>query len=445
MQAVVIGGSMAGLLAARVLSDHFQTVTIIERDPLPDSPQQRRGVPQGRHTHGLLASGSGIIEQLFPGIWGTLVSDGAVDGDVVASSRWFFEGGFLARPASTDLRGLLMSRPMLEDAVRRRVLALPNVQRMENAAVEALTVDDRKQRVTGVRVGKESLIADLVVDATGRGSRSPRWLEEIGFPKPAEEQVQVSICYTTRVFRRRENDLDGDLAVIIPSTPVSKCGGVMLAQEGNRWTVTIFTHFGSPVPEDLDQFREAARCLPSTLLYDVIRDAEPIGDAAATRFPASVRKRYERLDRFPAGYLVFGDAICSFNPIYGQGMSVAALEAVELKKTLESNAPDLARAFFRRAAKVIDNPWSIAAGSDLRIPETVGPRTGAVKFINWYLAKLHKAAHTDPVAAVAFLRVANLLAPPPSLMSPAIASRVLLASLRPSKSTPEKMRAAAAG
>lgn len=438
--AIVMGGSMAGLLAARVLSDHYQQVTLIERDPFPAQPQQRRGVPQGRHTHGLLASGRSVLERFFPGITQALVNSGAHFGDIVADSRWFFEGACLAR-VPTDLKGLLLTRPMLEGAVRERVLAIPGITRRDNTAVEGLVASERSDRVAGVRAGGQTLAADLVVDATGRGSRTPQWLEAMGYEKPREEAVQIALGYTTRFFRRRTTDLEGDTAVIIPSTPEGKCGGVMLAQEGDRWTVTLFSHFGNYAPEDLPGFIEFARNLPAPYIHQVVQRAEPLGDAATTRFPASIRRRYEKLQRFPAGYLVFGDAMCSFNPIYGQGMSVAALEAVELEKSLGANDRDLAKTFFRRAAKVVDIPWSIAAGNDLRMPEAIGPRTAGVRFVNWYMSKLHKAAHSDPVPALAFHRVGNLLAPPPSVMHPRVAVRVLWRNMRRSTSAPQPQEA----
>jgi 2-polyprenyl-6-methoxyphenol hydroxylase-like FAD-dependent oxidoreductase len=432
--AIVFGGSMGGLLAARVLSDHFERVSLVERDALPALAEQRRGVPQGRHTHGLLASGRNVLEKLFPGISEALLKAGAVTGDIVRDSRWFFEGACLSRPPS-GLNGLLMTRPLLEAAVRERVLAHPKVVRRDELAVEELVVDRKSGRVTGVRASGEALLGDLVVDATGRGSRSPQWLEELGYKKPLEEVVQVGLGYTTRFFRRKPTDLNGDTAVVIPPTPKGKRGGVMLAQEGDRWTVTLIAHFGNYAPEDLDGFIAFASTLPAPYIHEVVSRNEPLGETASARFPASVWRRYELLQRFPAGYLVFGDAICSFNPIYGQGMSVAALQAVELERTLACSDGDsaLAKTFFCRAAKVVEIPWSIAVGADLRIPETVGRRTTGVKLVNWYISKLHKAAHADPVAALAFHRVGNLLAPPPSIMRPRVAIRVLWENLRPSR------------
>lgn len=427
--AVVIGGSMAGLLATRVLAEHYEQVTLVERDAFPLEVVHRRGVPQGRHTHGLLVSGVQVLERFFPGIWNELIEGGAVRGDIASDSRWFLEGGCL-RKFPSGLHGLLMSRPFLESKVRRHVLRLTNVRTREGCDVEGLATTEDYQRVTGIKTAGEIVPADLVVDATGRGSHSPQWLEAMGYAKPPEERVEIAMGYTTRLFRGSLLDLDGDGAVIIPPTPEGKRAGAMLAQEGDRWTVTLISYFGNYAPAELEGFIEFARNLSAPYIYEVIRQAEPISEPASARFPASVRRRYEKLDRFPAGFVVFGDAISSFNPMYGQGMSVAALEAVELADTIGRGPSDIGRRFFRRAARVVDIHWSIVVGSDLRIPETIGPRNAGVTFINWYMAKLHKAAHHDPVVALAFHKVGNLLAPPASVMNPRISARVLWGNLR---------------
>ncbi|MGA8595255.1 MAG: NAD(P)-binding protein [Bryobacteraceae bacterium] len=435
--AIVIGGGMGGLVAARVLSDHFERVTLIDRDRFPEVGRQRRGVPQGVHTHGLLASGRRVLENLFPGISDELIESGVPAGDVLADSRWFFEGACLSRCAS-GLNALLLSRPLLEGTVRKRLFAIPNIEVLENSVVEGLAVSRDNRRVLGVRVqasgdkpaSGDTISAELVVESTGRSSHSTAWLESIGFAKPKEEKVEVAIAYTTRLFRRRRDHLNGDYAVVIQPTPQGKRGGVMLAQEDDRWTVTLIGHFGQVAPSELSGFIEFARTLPAPFIHEVISEAEPIGDAFTARFPASLRRRYEKLKSFPEGYLVFGDAICSFNPIYGQGMSAAAQQAQAFEQSLTEGDENLAHRFFERASKIVDIPWKIAVGSDLRIPETIGPRNAGARFVNWYVAKLHKAAHRDPEASVAFLKVANLLAPPPSIMHPRIAMRVLLGNLR---------------
>ena len=270
----------------------------------------------------------------------------------------------------------------------------------------------------------------MVVNAAGRASHGLAWLAALGYPKPEQERVEIALAYTTCHFRRDPADLNGDIVAVIPPTPTGKRGGVIAAQEGDRWTVTLTSHFGHSAPMDPDGFREYARTLPSPDIYEVIRNAEPVDEPQTARFPASLRQRYERLDRFPVGYLVFGYAICNFNPIYGQGMSVAALQAIALRQSLQRHAPArLAKAFFSAAAKVVDIPWSIVVGNDLRMPEAVGQRTVGMRFANWYIAKLHKAAHRDAVLSLAFHRVANLLEPPPSLMHPRLVWRVAKASI----------------
>lgn len=434
--AAVIGGSIAGLLAARVLSERFTTVTIIERDALPEGCEHRRGTPHARHSHGLLAGGQDCLEKLLPGLSAGLLRAGAVNGDVARDVRWFNHGACLRRFRSC-MEGQLMSRPLLEATIRNRVLAIANVRSIQGYGVQGLLHTADRRRITGIRMPGGMLYADLVVDATGRGSRTPQWLEAMGYEKPVEERVQVALGYTTRLFRRRPRDLDGDVAAVIVPTPEGKRGGAMLAQEGERWTVTLFSHFGNYAPEALDGFIEFSRTLQAPYIYDVIRNAEPVGEPASFRFPANLRRRYERLTRFPEGLLVFGDAISSFNPVYGQGMSVAAQEALELTEALnytaERDAGGLAREFFGRASKVVDVPWQIAVGNDIRMPETEAPRSASVNLVNWYMGKLLKAAHTDETVALAFHRVLNLVAPPPSLMRPRIASRVLWRNLFPAR------------
>jgi 2-polyprenyl-6-methoxyphenol hydroxylase-like FAD-dependent oxidoreductase len=419
---------MAGLLAARVLADHYREVVLLERDCLPTAPDQRRGVPQGRHAHGVLAAGRRGLETLFPGFSDGLIAQGALPGDVVRDSRWFLEGGCLSR-CDSGLDALLSSRPFLEFAVREGVLRLPNVKLLQDRAVNELVTTPDRRRVTGIKTDSELLAADLVVDTAGRGSRSPQWLEAMGYEKPVEERIEIGLGYTTRWFRRRPEHLSGDVAAVIPPTPSGKRGGVMLAQENDRWIVTLITHFQNCAPGDLEGFIAFTKTLPAPYIYQVVRTAEPVGEATTARFPASVWRRYDKLKHFPEGYLVFGDAISSFNPRYGQGMSVAALEALELQQVLATDFQSPARKFFARAAKVIATPWTVAANNDLRMAEARGRRTLASRLINWYMARLFRAAHRDPVLALAFHRVANLIAPPPSVMRPGMAWRVLKGNL----------------
>ena len=194
--------------------------------------------------------------------------------------------------------------------------------------------------------------------------------------------------------------------------------------------VTLAGILGDHPPTDPDGFLDFARSLQFPDIYEAIRDAEPLDDPVAFRFPASVRHRYERLSRFPDGLLVVGDAVCSFNPIYGQGMSVAALEALTLRRHLERGTEPQPRRWFRDLARVVDVPWEMAAGGDLVFPGVQGRRTAKIRLISTYLARLHAAAAHDANLATAFVRVAGLVAEPASLLHPGVASRVMRASLR---------------
>ena len=427
---------MAGLLAARALTDHFEQVTLLEQDIFPAPGVNRKGVPQGKHTHVLLELGRQIMERYLPGLTDELTRLGAVRiADVSLNVRWFHSDGY-HQPGASGLTGVGVSRPTLEAAVRARVLALPNVQAVENCNVLGLVTTADNSRVTGVRLvnrqaghNEETMLAELVVDASGRGSRSPAWLEELGYSRPAEEKVRIGMGYTSCYYRRHPDHIPGLNGIVLLATPPDKRLGVMLAQDGNRWVVTIGGYLGDHAPTDFQGFLEAARRLPVPDIYDVIKNAEPCGQPVAYKFPANLRHCYEKLARFPKGYLVLGDALCSFNPIYGQGMTVAALEAEALGACLANGRNHLAKHFLAKANKIIDVSWSAAVGNDLGFAEVTGPRTPLVRFLNWYLSKLHLAAHNDAQVSNAFLKVINMVAPPPSLMQPQIVWRVIKENL----------------
>jgi hypothetical protein len=267
------------------------------------------------------------------------------------------------------------------------------------------------------------LPADLVVDATGRGSRAPRWLTELGYPAPAEETLKVDLGYTSRHYRIAPDGLDGDLAIIIGPTLAQPRGGVIQVQEGDQTIVTLFGILGDHPPTDDAGYQAFADSLPLPFVADAIRTAEPLDPPVLYRYPGSTRHRYDKLRRFPAGFLVIGDALCSFNPMYGQGMSVAAVEVMRLRDELARGLDPLR--FFRAVKGIIDSPWQIATGGDLAFPGVEGPRPAMVRFVNRYLARLHAAAEHDANLSIAFIRVTNLLAPPPSLLRPSVALRVL--------------------
>jgi 2-polyprenyl-6-methoxyphenol hydroxylase-like FAD-dependent oxidoreductase len=440
---VVIGASMGGLLAARALADFYGRVTVLERDTFPVTDIPRKGVPQGKHAHGLLARGRAVIEDFFPGWTDEVVGCGGVRGDIAGDVNWIGHGVTI-KSAPSDLIGLLAARPVLEGNVRRRLLALPNVRAIERCAVQGLVADDGRAAIRGVRVkvdnaAEQTIDADLVVDASGRGSSSPSWLESLGYRRPPEEKIDIGIGYTTRVYRRHKTDLGGKLAVVVAGSGPNWRNGTILFQTEDRWIVSIGGYFGDHAPDDNRLFAAYAGSLPTPDIHDIVAHAEPLTDFVSYRYPCNLRRRYERLKRFPNGYLVFGDAMCSFNPVYGQGMTVAAQEAALLQQCLGDGDADLARRFFKAARTAIDIPWNIAVGNDLRHPQVQGPRSPKVRFINWYIGKLHTAARRDAVLANAFLKVANLTMPPTGLLHPSVMMRVLWGNFR------QRSRMSAAG
>src|SRR5258708_6566092 len=435
--AIVIGASMGGVLAARALADHYGEVTMVERDALPQTYEPRKGVPQGRRAHGLLARGREVLEQLFPHFTEGMVADGAVSGDILDECVWVKYGVYLYNARSNRV-GLAVSRPMLEGGVRRRLLQLPNVRLRERCNVLEAVFDRAKGRVAGVRVrdgseGPETMSADLVVDASGRGSSSPAWLEALGYATPRQEEIKVNIGYLTRQYRRKPEHLCGKKGAIVAACQPDWRFGAILAQEGNRWIVSLGGYLGDRVQADDAGFLEFARSLPKPEIFEVIRDAEPLCPLMPYQFSANLRRHYEELSRFPEGFLVYGDALCSFNPVYGQGMTVACVESLALNECLLAGAQGIARRLFRAASRLIDTPWQIAVGSDLQHTRVEGKRTAAVRFINWYIAKLYQAAQSDAVLATRFLKVANLIQQPGTLLSPALAFRVWKGNRKPTQ------------
>lgn len=434
-RAVVLGGSLAGLLAAKVLAAHFAEVVVVDRDPLDvDLQAPRRGVPQGKHTHGLLVSGLQAIDAVVPGFASGVLARGGQHGDVGDRTRWHLGGGSLVRFES-GLVGLLASRTLIESEVRRLVARTPGITWLGDRDIIGLTATSSGDRVTGVTVSgrrtpdgisgeQVDVRGDLVVDATGRGSRAPVWLAELGYAAPAESVVPVGITYVTRLFRAREgvlDDLDGE---VIGTEPGVSRGGVALRQEGDLWTVTLAGLHGEQPPTDLARFTRYAAELPTPGLGEIAARCEPIGEAMVYRFPSSRWRHWEKLPRRPEGFLVIGDAVCSFNPVYGQGMSSAGLQARALDTLLAHGVEDLPRRAAEAFATVVAVPWALATGGDRRSPGM--PRKPLPeRLLDRYLDRLLRVARTDQAVAGAFLRVLNLLAAPPSLLSPAVAWRVV--------------------
>jgi 2-polyprenyl-6-methoxyphenol hydroxylase-like FAD-dependent oxidoreductase len=426
--AVVLGGSMGGLLATRALAGLHDEVVVLDRDVVPPGPEHRRGVPQSRHFHTLLPRGAQVLDEMFPGLVGQLVADGAPRADFARANLVL--GGYEFTRADTGAPAVQVTRSLLESAVRARVTALPGVSALTGC--EAVGPVFERGRVTGVRVVRdgeeEVLAADLVVDATGRGGRARSWLEEMGYPVPVEEKIAVDAAYVSRLVRLTEPF--PDQLVLVGPVPDRPTGFALAEQEGDRWMLTAVGVGGAHPPLDERAYLEFLRAAAPPGVFRVIESAEPLTEPRLHRFPTSLRRRYERLREFPPGLLVFGDALCSFNPIYGQGMTVAALEAEALRRCLRRGRRDLARRFFREAARIVDPVWRLNAGGDLALPQVPGHRPVVTRLLNRYVARLQRAAVHDPALARAFIRVTGLLDAPTTLTRPDVAARVAVGNLR---------------
>lgn len=421
--AVVFGASIAGLLTARVLSEHFQQVTLLDKDSLPQKPVHRRYVPQSHHIHALLPNGREAMSELFPGFEEEMIARGAARGDP-GRRAIMIVGGKRHCERDTNVRGLLASRLLVEDVLRSRVRTLANVHVLD--ATETVGFLNEGSAVTGLRLrsaeGERDLAADLVIDCSGRGSRTPAWIKALGFDPPEEEELRIDMRYRTRHFRLPPGE--EPFILVIAATPQCPRGGVMAYQENGLYLCTIGGYNGDACADDLDSYLAFAKTLPSPALYEWLSKSEAVDEMKSYGMPSNLRRRYEKLRAFPAGLLVLGDAMCSFDPIYGQGMSVSALEARRLRDWLARPGAS-ALQWFRMAAQIIDSPWAIATGGDAYVMGLPQARKGLAGLINRYLERLHARATTDPIVADAFMRVSGLYEPPPALLRPGVAWRVL--------------------
>jgi 2-polyprenyl-6-methoxyphenol hydroxylase-like FAD-dependent oxidoreductase len=449
-RAVVIGGSMAGLVAARVLADHFDEVTVVERDSISDElVEPRKGVPQGRHLHALLARGGQALERMFPGLREGAMKEGALLLDWGRDMAWYHFGGWKMRMPNSGIDLLCSSRPFLESQVRRRLFALPNVRRLDRHDVTGFQATADRSRLTGVTVvarddddgdapeGGTILEADLVVDAGGRGSKALGWLEALGYAKPPESSVRVQVGYASRIYRLADpGQFDWRGLYVLGAPPESRRLGAIFPIENGRAIVVLGGLLGDYAPDDEDGFLRFAATLPANAVEPALRAMEPLSDISTYRFPAHRRRHYERLERLPEGFVVTGDALVSFNPLYGQGMTTACLDAELLDECLSEqrrkhgagSIHGLSRRFQAGAARIAMTPWLLATSEDFRFPDVEGERPPGYPALRWYTERVHRAARVDPVVHRSFLRVMHMLAGPETLFDPRVAWRVLRAT-----------------
>jgi 2-polyprenyl-6-methoxyphenol hydroxylase-like FAD-dependent oxidoreductase len=461
-RAVVVGGGVAGMLAARVLGDHFQEVVVIERDRYPGGAENRPGVPQARHLHFMLKRGLTVAEELFPGLTEDLLAAGCPRVDQGRDFRILYRSGW-SPTLPCDLDILSFTRPVFEAALRRRLMADGRVGCREGTEVTALELDAAGRCVIGVRVqprgarggpAGETLAADLVVDASGRNSPAPEWLTAASFPAPEEVSVDAMWGYATRLYEPTPGfSADWRILFMMNRPPDQPRAGIIQGVEGNRWIVTIAGVMEDYPPTDERGFLEFARSLRSPELYEAIQHARPVSDIWGYRRTDNRLRRFDRSSRAPERFIALGDAVCAFNPVYAQGMTLAALGAVELGRTLrEARGLDgLARRFQRRLARAISGPWAMATGEDLRWPATRGGRiTPKTRFLHWYIDQVIQLIPSSAEVYRRFQRVNHMLEPAGALFHPAVALPILRQSLaaafsRSGNRVPEKAGEAVVG
>lgn len=444
MKAVVIGGGLAGTLAAAALAHHGQ-VTIVEPDELADQPTARPGTPQARHAHLLWSGGARHIETLLPGTHERWLTAGAHRLGLPDQLVSLLAPGWLPRIAEQQYL-ISASRDLIDWGIRHQALRNPQITLRSGVRVVGLLGHARQ--IHGVRIADRAggasseLPADFVIDATGRGSRARQWLTACGLA-PAEEQVVDSgLAYATRIFRMPDA-VPTDFPIVNvqadPSQPGPGQTSIVVPLENRRWLVTLSGTRGGHPPADDEQFVKFAQSVRHPIVGDLIAAAEPISPVYRSHSTINRRYRYERLPTWPAGFLVIGDAVATYNPIYGQGMSVAAHHAVALHQALAHRGPDpaITAKLQRRIARIVTSAWSMATSQDLRYPDAIGSQPGrAERLLQGYVDRLMRTALVQPTATRALIDTFTLSAPMTRLLSPAVVLRTLRGPTTPAPRDP---------
>ena len=415
---------MAGLCAARILSDAYENVNIVERDELPDEPVARNGAPQTSHPHALLEPGRATFEDLFPGFGEDLLGEGGLLIDALSDIKWYDEEDFVA-DGSERSPMYAASRPLYEHVVRQHVRSIDNIHvRDQYRFVNYVTDADS---IAGVDVrdddGDERRIdTDLIVDATGRTSRTPQFLDDLGYDEPSVDEVSIDVRYSTMRIERPPSDRR--LFFVPPSAPRTR-GTYIIPIEDNQWEVLLQGVHGDEPPREPEEVVEFLESLPVGELSQLVETFPQTSDGLHQYpFPSNLGRRYEELDEFPTGLVVTGDAVASFNPIYGQGMSVAALDALVLHHALaEGDRENLTKRYFDELTDILDPVWQISVGSDFTFEQTTGPKPFGTDLTNRYLSRLIRKGHSDPVLRTEVCRVLILAQPPSTLFRPSVVWR----------------------
>jgi 2-polyprenyl-6-methoxyphenol hydroxylase-like FAD-dependent oxidoreductase len=432
-RAIIIGGGISGKLAARVLSDSYREVLILERDQEPTGPLPRKGAPQGQHLHALLHAGEYGLEELFPGITEEFYRNGAIKINSTVDLSWFHHGAWKLR-YDGGYRTTLQTRPHLEWHIEQYIKRIPNIVIQYDQVVQDFSYDEEQNRIVGIHVKDQTgtvhtFSADLVVDASGVSSLSHTWFTNRGFDIP-EEKVDIHLRYISKQFMLPDNqDRDWKIKMVYPHPPHEKIGGTISKVEGNRYIVTIMGYHHAVNDKDVvkdDGFIELSKKLPKLDIYQELIGSTSVTKTSIYRIPHIIWRRFDKVVNLPKGLLLIGDTICRIDPVFGQGMSIAILEALALRKLLQNGADNkLPASFHKTAAKIISPIWNMVITEDFRYPATNGKKPFGLSIQQWYAKNIFQLSSQNQEVYNAFVKVMNLVRPITSLMKPKIIKSVL--------------------
>ncbi len=435
-KAIIIGGGISGKLAARVLSDYFQEVILLERDDEPIGPFPRKGARQGEHLHALLHAGHYGLEELFPGITENFYASGAVKINSTKDLAWFHHGVWKLRYDS-GYTTTLQTRPHLEWHIEKYIKSILNISIQYNQVVKNLLYNEKENLVYGVEI-KDSdgttttLMADLIVDSSGAGSISTSWLEKLGTYIPSEK-VEIGLSYVSQSFCLPENkDRDWKIKLVYPNPPVEKIGGTISKVEGNRYIVTLIGYQNvinvKEIMKNECGFLELAKKLPKLDIYQEITEGIPLSKPSVFQVPAIIWKRFDKVQQLPKGLLVIGDTVCRIDPVFGQGMSIAVLEAIALQKEFRDGNDTLQNRitrYHKKVAQIIAPIWSMVITEDFRYPEISGKKPFGLLIQQWYARHIFILSSKNQDIYDSFIKVMNLIQPMTILLKPTIFNKIL--------------------
>lgn len=430
-RAIVIGYSFAGKLAARVLADVFQEVVVFEKDSKPTKPEPRKGIPQSHHPHVLLKRGEALLESLFPNFVDDLLKSGSVEFDFIKDIYWVHHGRLKTREGD-GFRQLSQSRPLLEWVLQTRLEDYPNIKVEYETKVEALVWSDKENRVNGVLENEKAddatsvIEAELIVDATGAAALFEQAFKQKGIPLPKKEEIEIGLSYTSqRIKWQGDEKRHFQAHILYPDPPRSERGGILYPLENREWMATLISYGRDPAPTDPDGFKEFARSLAEPHLYEILTESEFLSNARTYSFPMQLRRRLDQLKFLPPGLIVMGDAWCRFDPVFGQGMTAASLQAYELKMMMqlfpsEIGSSSFVKRLYKRFFKRLSPLWLMVISEDFSYSGTKGKRPLGLSLLQTYMAGIYALTEHDPSVYQQFSRVLHLLDSPFTLFKPPI-------------------------